>query len=66
MNGVQTIQSINKLIEKNKRKKEPVIFITGYADENIERDAKALKPVAYIYKPFEVSYLLNKIKGALR
>lgn len=63
MNGVETIQSI---YENLSDKKIPVIFITGYADEEIKRQAKALKPAAYIYKPFDISELVNKVKGILK
>lgn len=66
INGVKTIQTINKLKEKNKRKKEPVIFITGYADEKNEKEAKALGPIAYIYKPFDISELVGKINKILK
>jgi len=63
MNGVETVQSIyENLGDKN----TPVIFITGYADEEIRKKAKALKPVAYIYKPFDISDLVDKIKGILK
>jgi DNA-binding response OmpR family regulator len=58
INGVETVQSIPKKI--------PTIFITGYADEEIKKKAKALKPVAYIYKPFDISELVNKINGVLK
>jgi CheY-like chemotaxis protein len=66
MNGVETTQSIYKILEKKKHKKLPTIFITGYVDEGIEKEAKALKPVAYIYKPFDIPELVDKIKEVLR
>jgi len=57
MDGVETVRSI--------RKKIPVIFITGYADDEIEKSAKELNPAAYIYKPFDIQKLLEKIKKVL-
>jgi len=30
-----------------------LIFITGYADEVLEKEASRLEPVAYLYKPFD-------------
>ena len=62
MSGVETIESIYE----NTKKKTPVIFITGYADKEIEQKAESLKPVAYIYKPFDISELVNKIRGILK
>jgi CheY-like chemotaxis protein len=63
MNGVETVQAIHENLAE---KKAPVIFITGYADEEIRKKAKMLKPVAYIYKPFDISDLVNKVKEILK
>ncbi len=66
MNGVETIQSIYTNLKNRSLKNIPVIFITGYADLTIEQKAKnSLKPVAYIYKPFNISELVSKVKGVL-
>lgn len=66
MNGVETVQAIYRELEKKKSKSIPVIFITGYADEEMKRKAKALKPAAYIYKPFDAMELVDEIKEVLR
>jgi len=58
MNGVETVESIKKKI--------PTIFITGYADEDIEKKAQDLDPIAYIYKPFDIKELVDKIKETLK
>lgn len=63
MNGVETVESI---YEKPEKKKMPVIFITGYADEEIRKRAETLRPIAYIYKPFDIPELVDKIKEALK
>lgn len=60
--GVKTIQQIRNL---RGEKKIPVIFITGYADEILEKEANRLDPVAYIYKPFDAFKLLDIIKKAV-
>jgi len=57
--GVKTIQQIKNLRGK---KEIPVIFITGYADEILEKEANRLDPIAYIYKPFDTFKLLDLIK----
>ena len=58
MNGVETVLSINEILKKQNIKKVPVIFITGYADEKIEKMVEEFTPVAYIYKPFDISSYL--------
>ena len=66
MNGADTIQAIYENLEENKLKKTPTIFITGYADEEIKKRALALKPIAYIYKPFDANELVNKVKEVIK
>jgi len=44
----------------------PIIFLTGYFDEEIIERAKSIEPVAYLVKPVtpkEIIPLLNKIFG---
>ena len=65
MNGVETVEHIYKEMLANRRRKIPTIFITGYADEMIEKKTKALTPAAYIYKPFDTGELLDNIKKAI-
>jgi CheY-like chemotaxis protein len=65
MNGVEITKSIYKILEKKKKRKLPTIFITGYVDKEIEEEAKALNPVAYIYKPFNIPELVNRVKEVL-
>lgn len=60
--GVKTIQQIKKLQGKTDI---PVIFITGYADEALEKEANRLHPVAYVYKPFDAFKLLDLVKKAV-
>jgi CheY-like chemotaxis protein len=66
INGVETIEAIYGIFNKTNASKTPVIFITGYADEDIKKKAEALKPVAYIYKPFDIPDLVDKIKEVLK
>ncbi len=66
INGVDTIHSIYESLGKKNLEKIPAIFITGYADEEIKQKAEALKPIAYIYKPFDIAELVDKIKEVLK
>lgn len=65
-NGVETIQEIRSLQKNQGKKESPVIFLTGFADPKLENDAQTLLPVAYLYKPFDTSKLLDAIELALR
>jgi CheY-like chemotaxis protein len=62
MNGVETVKTICGMMDKNKLKLIPVIFITGYTDNEIEKEAKALNPIAYVYKPFDIGDFVKRIK----
>jgi putative two-component system response regulator len=64
-NGIEIIKDINEICQKKGAEKLPVIFITGYADKKLESEAKALNPIDYIYKPFNISDLVNRIKETL-
>jgi len=65
INGVDTVESIFKDLGTQQKDKVPVIFITGYADKDIEKRAQTLKPKAYIYKPFDIATLVGKVKEVL-
>jgi len=61
MSGVETIREIRKL-----KSGIPVVFISGFADEQMERDANDLKPIAYMHKPFDITELLELLKRNLK
>jgi len=65
MNGVEAVKRIHKVLRKKKESLFPVIFITGYADKGIEKQAQELKPVGYLYKPFDNADLLEKVREAI-
>ena len=61
-NGVEIVRNIYELLKKEKRNCPAVIFITGYADQDLERQAKELNPIAFLSKPFDTLKLLKLIK----
>jgi len=64
MNGVEIIRSIRSSSRQRSISSDtPVIFVTGYADAGVEREARALEPVAYVLKPFDSSKLLELVKS---
>ena len=65
LNGIKTVEGIYKILQEKGAERPPVIFVTGYADKKCEEDAKALNPIDYIYKPFDISDLVGRIKETL-
>jgi len=43
----------------------PIIFITGHEDPEAQRRVLATRPLAFLHKPIDSSYLLGAI-GSLR
>lgn len=64
-NGIDTIKELFHSLESKNKPVPPVIFITGYADKDLEEQAKELKPVAYIHKPFDTDQFITTIKDNL-
>lgn len=59
--GVDTVLEIYRTREKLGKSRPPVIFLTGFADPKVEREAQALEPAAYVFKPFDMTKLLDLI-----
>ena len=64
-NGVEIIREIQPALAEKDKNKIPVIFLTGFADSKLEREAQALDPIAYIFKPFDVGKLLEVIESTV-
>ena len=62
INGIDICSSIKK---DDRYKDIPVIFITAYKEENIEKSIKESLVDDYIFKPFKIEDLLNKIEKLL-
>ena len=64
-NGVETIRKMREVQKGKGGQEAPVIFLTGFADPKLEREAQTLNPAAYLYKPFDTTRLLEAIETAL-
>ena len=62
LNGVETVRKIKEILEARGSDVTPVIFIAGYADVKLESEAWSLKPIAYLYKPFDNFELLRIVE----
>jgi CheY-like chemotaxis protein len=60
LNGVETIKAI-KVSGTTNNKNAPVIFITGFADDEALREAHQLKPLECLRKPFDNAVFLRTI-----
>ena len=65
-NGIETIGAINQIMKQQGRKSVPVVFVTGFANDTLEEEAKKLKPLAYIFKPFDMQELLGIVSQGLK
>jgi len=59
LDGVETINRIHALSKERNKPNAPVVFITGYANDESVQQAKQLGEV--IFKPFDTSEFLNRI-----
>ena len=65
MNGVETINVMIERCKEKERQAPPFIFITGYADEEVNQRAQDLDPAEFIVKPFNQIDFLGSVKAAL-
>ncbi len=65
VNGVETIKEFKHILEAKNKLLPAIIFITGYADQELEEAAKELSPIAYMSKPIDIQELLMTVKKAL-
>jgi two-component system, response regulator PdtaR len=59
MNGIEAIRRIKEGFEV------PVIFITGYSDQEIRERAGRLNPLAFLVKPVDIRELGRIVLGEL-
>lgn len=56
IDGIEASQEICKI------SKCTIVFTTGYSDDTIKEKALALKPLAYLTKPYEINELISLIE----
>lgn len=66
LNGLEAMKRVCQEQAQKGKKKIPMIFITGYADPQLEEEARRLSPVDYLYKPFDLPDLMTRVKEALQ
>ena len=62
VNGIETVREIKQTLQVRQKKILGIIFITGYADKNLEEAAKEFSPAAYLHKPIDIQYLLKTVQ----
>ncbi len=66
MNGIETTEAIQDILKGKNEKSVPVIFITGYADEENYIQSQNMNAADFIYKPFDKIVLLQSIENVLK
>lgn len=64
--GIETGTDIKEILQKHNKKAIPIIFITGYSDNQKYNEAQKLAPSDFIYKPFDKGKFVNSIKKVLQ
>ena len=59
LSGIETAQQI-----QTSHKALPIIFMTGYSDQELHEQVQQLHPLAYFIKPINVQELHTTITGA--
>lgn len=62
LNGIETIKKIRHKLDEIGRQKPSEIFLTGYAEKKLEKEAKQLGVRHYFYKPFDIEQLISAIE----
>lgn len=65
MNGIEVVKAMRLHQKKIGKKAIPEIFITGYADETMMKEAEDLKVADCLYKPFDIRDFLTCVKKHL-
>ena len=65
LDGIETIKQIRDYLKQAGKEPVPEILITGYADEGKYKEALDLKVADYIFKPFDINELIEKVKRNL-
>ncbi len=62
MNGVEVIKKIREYLKMKGSAPVREIIITGYAEDDVNKEADALNVADYIYKPFDLRDFLNAVQ----
>ncbi len=65
VNGIELAHSTRNILKEKNQVITPIIFITGYSDENSYNEAQKMGASDFIYKPFDKDKFLQSIKLAL-
>ncbi|MEE8389851.1 MAG: response regulator [Anaerolineae bacterium] len=60
MDGIKAAQEIRA------RREIPIIFMSGYSDQEVERRARELNPVAYLVKPVQIRDIESAIASVFK
>ena len=65
LNGIEMIRQVRNQLKSKGKPPIPEICITGYADNDLNRQARELGVADYLYKPFDLVEFLACVKRHL-
>ena len=65
VNGIELAHKARGILKEKNREITPIIFMTGYSDENSYNETQKIDASDFIYKPFDKEKFLQSIKVAL-
>ena len=66
LDGIELVNELREFNKAEHRHNVPIMFITGYASENLPAEAVRLGITHYIIKPFDLKTLLNSVNSVLK
>ncbi|HOW42855.1 MAG TPA: response regulator [Candidatus Omnitrophota bacterium] len=65
MNGLEAIRKIREINSLQGRAHPQEIIITGYASDDLQKEAQEMQVAAYIYKPFDIGEFMAAVERCL-
>jgi CheY-like chemotaxis protein len=65
MNGLEAIRKIREINSLQGRARPQEIIITGYASDDLQKEAQEMQVAAYIYKPFDIGEFMAAVERCL-
>jgi len=65
MTGVETLKKIREQVKSAGKNKIPEIIITGYVEDETNKEVEDLNVAEYLYKPFDMRDFLDAVQRSL-
>lgn len=65
LSGVETIKKIRDVLKSRGVKPIPEIVITGFVEDEINKEVENLNVAGYLYKPFDIHDFLSVVRSSM-